>query len=130
MSNILALGMVAIGIGGLYRFGWTVTGLIYDVFGVTMLLELDRLAEWARFRHRMTGEGDREWKASKRKLQYWRLLPLSVARKCASRKLEDVMETPLDESIPMKAWALLLLLIGFVFQAVGGLIRTEFTGMG
>ena len=101
-------------------FGPSVTGLILDIVGVTFLLWMELKGETIMFRHNVTKmDQGRGWEEIKKSCSFWQLIPLWLFKKIASTDLMSANEPPMTESIPERFWALTLLIVGFVLQAVG-----------
>lgn len=115
----IILAVIAAFIGGAY-FGLSITGLILDIAGVSFLLWKEIKGQTIWFRHNVTKmDQGRGWEDIKKSCSLWQLIPLWLFKRFASTDLMSVNEPPLTESLPERFWALTLLIVGFVLQAIG-----------
>jgi hypothetical protein len=115
----IILVLVAASIGWFY-FGPSITGLLLDIGGVSFLLWMEVRGETIMFRHNVTKmDQGRGWEEIKKRCSSWQLIPLWLFKKFASTNLMSANEPPMTESIPERFWALILLIVGFVLQAIG-----------
>jgi len=101
-------------------FGPSITGLILDILGVAFLLWMELKGETIMFRHNATKmDQGRGWEEIKKSSSLWQLIPLWIFKKIAPTDLMSANEPPMTESISERFWALLLLIVGFMLQAIG-----------
>ena len=119
-GNLAIIFAVIASFIGCAFFGLNITGLILDIAGVSLLLWKEIKGQTIMFRHNVTKmDQGRGWEEIRKSCSLWQLIPLWLFKKFASTDLMSVNEPPLTESLPERFWALTLLIVGFVLQAIG-----------
>ncbi len=98
-------------------------GLSLDIFGAWCLIcgELRQNAAFLKYQGK--GEGQAWFDSQVKKRAWWKQWPLKVARAWRSTNTADMGQELLLDSFPLKAWGVVLLIVGFLFQALASLIR-------
>lgn len=100
-----------------------VAGLVLDIVGAFILMwgELHQSAAFLKYQGK--GEGQTWFDSQVKKRAWWKQWPLKVARAWGSTNAADMGQEPLLDSFPLKAWGIVLLIVGFLFQALASIIR-------
>ena len=86
---------------GLAYLGPSITGLIFDIAGVSFLLWKEIKGQTIMFRHNVTKmDQGREWEGLKKSCCFWQLIPLWLFEKVAPTDLMSANEPPMTESLP------------------------------
>jgi hypothetical protein len=94
-------------------------GLVLDVLGAWLLLWGELYSDATILRYQGTGEGTLWFDNALAKLPWYKRWPLKFGKALGSRDLMAMSQESKLNSFPTKFWAILLLTVGFLLQALG-----------
>lgn len=96
-------------------------GLFLDVFGAVLLIGGEINGSAAMVNYHATGQQPEAFRQKVVGFAWWKRWPLQLAGKFGSKK--NMGQGMLEDSFPVRAWGIVLLIIGFLLQALGTVWR-------
>lgn len=92
-------------------------GLCLDAFGALLLISGEIKGHAALVNYWGTGEYRETYRLKVGSFVWWKRWPIQLAVQFGSKR--DMGQESVEDSFPVTAWGLFLLIVGFVLQALG-----------